>query len=339
MIAAALVHEGAIASPGRWSEGRDVKRFRNILVVAEESGWLDAVAGRAARLATANGAQITLVDVLGEPAVGLERLLAVLPRARAEEVLGETREARLERLETLAAPLRADGIRVETAILEGKPFIALIRQVMSGSHDLLLKGASRGADRPYLRALDLHLLRKCPCPVWILNGETEPRASRIMAAVDPDPGDAVRDGLARTVMQLATSLADQDDARIDVLNVWDVPEEAALRHGLIHMPEAEISAVVEAERGSSATRLKALTVDFEPFADRMRVLHLRGPAADTLVEHVDREGIDTLVMGTVGRTGVAGFFIGNTAETVLTRVGCSVLAVKPEGFVSPVEPA
>ena len=43
-----------------------------------------------------------------------------------------------------------------------------------------------------------------------------------------------------------------------------------------------------------------------------------------------------LVMGTVCRTGLSGFLIGNTAEEVLGAVDCSVLTVKPEGFVSPV---
>ena len=41
-------------------------------------------------------------------------------------------------------------------------------------------------------------------------------------------------------------------------------------------------------------------------------------------------------MGTVCRTGLAGFFIGNTAENVLNEVNCSVLTVKPEGFITPV---
>jgi len=47
---------------------------------------------------------------------------------------------------------------------------------------------------------------------------------------------------------------------------------------------------------------------------------------------------DLVVMGTVGRSGIAGLFIGNTAEMVLEQVQCSVLAIKPPGFVSPVEP-
>lgn len=44
-----------------------------------------------------------------------------------------------------------------------------------------------------------------------------------------------------------------------------------------------------------------------------------------------------LVMGTVTRTGIQGFLIGNTAEQILQRVACSVLAVKPDGVVSPVQ--
>jgi nucleotide-binding universal stress UspA family protein len=41
-------------------------------------------------------------------------------------------------------------------------------------------------------------------------------------------------------------------------------------------------------------------------------------------------------MGTVARTGIAGFFMGNTAESILTQLECSVLTLKPQGFVSPV---
>jgi nucleotide-binding universal stress UspA family protein len=44
-----------------------------------------------------------------------------------------------------------------------------------------------------------------------------------------------------------------------------------------------------------------------------------------------------IVMGSVGRAGVPGFFIGNTAEKVLRSCDRSILTVKPDGFVSPVE--
>jgi nucleotide-binding universal stress UspA family protein len=42
-------------------------------------------------------------------------------------------------------------------------------------------------------------------------------------------------------------------------------------------------------------------------------------------------------MGTVARTGISGFIIGNTAENILQKIDCSLLALKPQGFVSPVK--
>ena len=45
---------------------------------------------------------------------------------------------------------------------------------------------------------------------------------------------------------------------------------------------------------------------------------------------------DLIVMGTVLRTDIPGLFIGRTAEGILNTIDCSVLAVKPPGFVTPV---
>lgn len=41
-------------------------------------------------------------------------------------------------------------------------------------------------------------------------------------------------------------------------------------------------------------------------------------------------------MGSVARTGIPNFIMGNTAESILGQVKCSVLVVKPDGFISPV---
>ena len=72
--------------------------------------------------------------------------------------------------------------------------------------------------------------------------------------------------------------------------------------------------------------------DFAPTA----IHFLDGAPGRLIPQFVEENRVDLLVMGTVGRTGVPGFFIGNTAEQVLEQVECSVLAVKPDGFVSPV---
>jgi nucleotide-binding universal stress UspA family protein len=63
---------------------------------------------------------------------------------------------------------------------------------------------------------------------------------------------------------------------------------------------------------------------------------LEGFAFVKVPEFVAENNIDLVIMGTVARTGIAGFIIGNTAENILQSITCSLFAVKPEGFVSPV---
>ena len=64
---------------------------------------------------------------------------------------------------------------------------------------------------------------------------------------------------------------------------------------------------------------------------------LEGQAGLLIPELAEEKQVELIVMGTVCRTGLAGLLIGNTAEDVLHQVDCSVLTVKPSGFVSPVE--
>lgn len=71
-------------------------------------------------------------------------------------------------------------------------------------------------------------------------------------------------------------------------------------------------------------------------AERCLVRLKRGAAREVIPHEIEALEADTLVMGTVGRIGVAGLIIGNTAEDVLNSVECSVVTVKPPDYISPV---
>ena len=68
----------------------------------------------------------------------------------------------------------------------------------------------------------------------------------------------------------------------------------------------------------------------------MKTHFLKGLPEIVVPEVVKEHNIEVVVMGTLARTGIPGLLIGNTAEGVINQVDCSVLAIKPEGFVSPV---
>jgi len=66
-------------------------------------------------------------------------------------------------------------------------------------------------------------------------------------------------------------------------------------------------------------------------------VHLvKGEPAASILQTAEKCSADLIVMGTLGRSGIPGLFIGNTAEDVLQATRASVLAVKPQDFVSPV---
>lgn len=309
-----------------------MQRFKNIVVVINPEGGNDALMARARWLAQTNGAALTLIHVIDTTPGALARIAG----ARAKEVEDKVHAFHAEQLADLAAPLRAENVDVKTRLLDGVGFIEIIRHVLRNGNDLVMKAADRTPVRSVLAGPDLHLLRKCPTPVWILNSAAEPNARRIAVAVDPDPSDDIRDGLAHKVMQMATSLARHDEAKLDVVHAWYLYEESALRSSLVKAPAAEVDAMLKQAEDESADRLSILMSDFTDFDDLTRVVHVKGIAEDVISEHAETERVDTLVLGTLGRAGLQGLFIGNAAETVLNRVSCSVLAVKPEGFMSPV---
>jgi nucleotide-binding universal stress UspA family protein len=71
-------------------------------------------------------------------------------------------------------------------------------------------------------------------------------------------------------------------------------------------------------------------------------LHIvvRDSTADAaILEFIEHHQIDLLLMGTVARGGLDGMSIGNTAERLVTRLPCSMLAVKPIDFKSKIHSA
>ena len=83
----------------------------------------------------------------------------------------------------------------------GDPAQSIVEQVLLSHHDLVVVTTDQNDDHP--EALK-RLLRKCPCPVWVLR-PTQARTQRILAAVNPDPTEL---DLNTTVLELAASLAD-----------------------------------------------------------------------------------------------------------------------------------
>jgi nucleotide-binding universal stress UspA family protein len=175
-------------------------------------------------------------------------------------------------------------------------------------------------------------------PVWIDQPVRSTRYRRVLATVDPRPDEPAREGLDRAVLDLASALASSYGAELHVLHAWTLPGEAALNGPFMNLPPEEVAALGKAERRRRDRALHTLLGRHPPSVTGYRVHLLKGRASRVIPSFARRHRMDIIVMGTVGRTGLPGLFIGNTAEKVINRVDCSLLAVKPEGFASPVLP-
>ena len=321
-----------------------MKRFKNILLVCDNDTVHSALLSRAVWLAEKNSAHVTLVDVLDAAPSDLVKFFSALPGRGARDLERELEDFHRERLSEIAEKFSAKGVKTSKVILQGIPFIEIIRLVQNDDHDLVMKGVSGSPSTSglFFTSSDMHLLRKCPCPVWLMKKSKRRQYARVLAAVDPDSDEKPRDALNTLIMDLATSLAAEDESELHVVNAWDFAAESTLRHsGFLKISGKEVDKLTRAQRKKKKVALDTLLDGYEGIDRKKKVHLLKGDAKKVIPDFARKKRAELVVMGTVGRTGIQGFFIGNTAEEILNQVECSVLAVKPPGFQTPVpdEPA
>ncbi|MET0072524.1 MAG: universal stress protein [Candidatus Thiodiazotropha sp.] len=309
-----------------------MKRFKNIVYFAEGIDEPDHALERAFLLAENNQARLTMLDVI-QP--------IDIPGEVADrfdfDLMEMLKQQRLEQLEALAESCRSTDSLTYAKVLVGTPFIEVIKAVASHGYDLVIKSARccDGLSDRLFGSTDLHLLRKCPCPVWVDRPGAAAQYEQLLAAVDPmAPAD---DNCARLVMDLATSLGRRESAKVDVVHAWTMHGESLLRDGRFRLSQTEYDLLMNQTIRQHREPLQQLLQDYAMSVEDRNVHLINGEAPTVIHQISDRLHADLIVMGTVGRSGIPGLFIGNTAEEVLQNTRASILAVKPPSFVSPVE--
>jgi len=323
-----------------------MQRFKKILCVMEHGEASKPALERAVALAENNQAELTVVDVI-------ERLPAGIgmpdggPISR--DLLAAMEREHEARIVSLLEPYR-QRLDVKHGVLKGTPFLEVIREVLHNGHDLVVKCPESPSwlDR-FFSGDDMHLLRKCPCPVWLVKPEAPRSYKRILAAVDVDesylPTElATRHALNVQILEMAASLAISESSELHVVHAWDSVYESISGFVISSDISPEKEALnVEQERRQHQQWLDTFlrhsgnTATRDALGYLTPLSHLiKGGARKEIPVLAKRLQIDCIVMGTVARTGIRGFIMGNTAETILEQIDCSVLAIKPEGFKTPV---
>ena len=128
----------------------------------------------------------------------------------------------------------------------------------------------------------------------------------------------------------------QEQSELHIVHAWK-PLIEPFRRPRMKWSQGGTDWAAIAERKLHKEWLDKLLTDYSLEGIDHHVHLLKGNAGHVISKLANNKRVELVVMGSVARTGIPGFLIGNTAEEVLNQVNCSVLTVKPEGFDTPVK--
>ena len=283
---------------------------------------------KAAQLAQATGARLELFHAITTPlyvdALSLEGLTV-------PEVQRQWKLDTLNALEKHAAPLRAQGLVVESSCDWDFPaYEAVVRRAARSGADLIV--AERHATRhvlPWLlRFNDWELLRRSPVPVLLIKRAQAWKRPVILAAIDPSHVFAKPAGLDLDILEESQALATALGGKLHVVHA--VPE-AMMPTDRIGVLPPEVASRIKRQVETDARKAFAAELANLDIAGVRRHL-ISGHPVDVVPRVARKERASIAVMGAISRSGLKRLVIGNIAEQVLDALPCDVLVLKPATF-------
>jgi universal stress protein A len=133
---------------------------------------------------------------------------------------------------------------------------------------------------------------------------------------------------SKRTIEYATRLATLTGARIRLLHVFQVPEyPAAFYHGLYLEHEA-VRIHIEAAKREATAQLSLLAEQMHANGLEAEPILRPGNPYEEIVKAAKELGVDLIVIGSHGFTGLGRLLLGSTADRVLQYAPCPVLVVK-----------
>jgi universal stress protein E len=222
-------------------------------------------------------------------------------------------------------------IEADAIVTRGKAWVELIRQVITGRHDLLIAGTrEQGAiTRLLFGTTGLKLLRACPCPVWLVKPSEIPEVPVWVVATDLEE-------VGLDCLMTGISGAQMFHAKVRILHSIDHQLDRRMWHtGLSEEGVEEYRAKTRAD-AEAALQDQLSQTDYRALKYGVETLLIDGPADICILQAIEDTPTSLVIIGTSGRGGIPGMLIGNTAERLLPELTCSILAIKPDDFICPV---
>lgn len=303
--------------------------YNHILVVLDPSTEKQKALNRAVELVRLQGGKLTAFVSVYDFSYEMTTMLSGEERESMRQAVIKDREMWIS--DYLAGP-RAGGIDIDIKVVwHNRPFEAIVHSVLEDQYDLVIKGTH---DHDVLKSMiftptDWHILRKCPCPVLLVKDHDWPQGGNIVAAVNAGSQQEHHLSLNQRVSSKALQMSKLLNAQAHLVNAYPgTPVNIA-----IEIPEFNSEEYNATMAQHHVDAVSALAQQFDIATANCHVRE--GMPEDVIPALAKVLDAEMVIIGTIGRTGLSAAIIGNTAEHVIDRLNCDVLAIKPANFVCP----
>lgn len=302
--------------------------INHILVVLNREDTEQPALDRALWLAKALNADLTLMtatwDSYGDHSSRL-----------GEDTKSSIREAMLSRtqtwLDSFASLPECAGIKIATEVHWQKHLHdAALESLRNTTFDLVMKSTHKHGllDRIFSHT-DWNLMRHCPAPVMMVKSATPWKHNRILASIDATSDDKGHTLINDNILSFAEHLTDHFETDLHIANSYPMVAVAFAMLPEVTPPDDIQNYVTEQHKEATAQWAKKFNVHNDH-------VHVEEGDADQVIPDIAASiEADLVVVGTVGRDGVSGVLIGNTAESLVDKVSCDILVIKPQDGVRP----
>ncbi|MBE1274436.1 universal stress protein UspE [Enterovibrio baiacu] len=311
-----------------------MNRYTNLLVAIDPDHEDQPAFTRALDIAHKSSASVKITLFLAIYDFSYEMTSMLSAEERQAMRAGVLRQ-REEWIASLVAQHDTNDVEiVKHVVWHNRPYESMIAQVFDGEHDLLIK-ATHKHDKlgsVIFTPTDWHLLRKCPCPVLLVKQHGWPENGKILTAVNVSSENEEHIPLNDKLIDEAKAMSKLLNAEVNLVNAYP----ATPVNVTIELPEFDPASYTDAVRGHHLLAMKALRQKHT--IDEAQTYCSEGLPEDVIPAVSKELDAELVILGTTGRVGLSAIFIGNTAEHTIDQLDCDVLAIKPDGYVSPLAP-
>ena len=208
-------------------------------------------------------------------------------------------------LDEIIASINDTGVDVEAIVDWDEDWRAAICNVARDNQiDLVIKRAS--GQPTSLASSDRQLIRSLKSALLLVKHDPAKDLRKVLVAVDFNASDESHTALNDAIIDLGARICDSSET-MELHAVSAYPDSDKF----VHPPDV-------------AGKLKI---------DRSQAHVRHGSAADVIPELANKIGADLVIVGNVGRSGIAGITVGNTSEKILTDIKSDVLVLfREEGI-------